>query len=475
MFTIIPLEDTNGINNTDFSDSMCHVIGLNTIAKFIAYDKYPLKNKTIAIKNILDFLMEVDSIVRYKKTTVITIHTDIIIKHFSANYYKAYMDVLKELRIINKVPYADGSFYEKGEYAQQYQLYSDYTNDELCIVLAQQYKGTKIVTDKQTYNKKLVKTISNVEIDYTGAINAEIKYYKDNGKTLNSLRVRLNTLFRLNHSRFLYTGFKVDRVYHSLTNISRISRKFLTINGEEFNDVDVKNCQPLLLCYLLFSKGLEVDANYKHDCEIGNLYENFITVDKDRSQTKVEMYKNIYFAFKPNSDIAQAFKKLYPKTFASLEILSNEPEEMACMLQNIEAEIFNGIVPNKSKDYYTLFDSVYFTDIEDCVQIIKEIKDRFNKYKIRPIMTINGETENDTDDRNLEDEVYVITKLDYMTHLNNILDYSTISHKIFRTKYDDIIDALVNSQARKKKDIIDIIKNIVDKYQKTMLIIKKQE
>lgn len=462
MFVIIPINDTNKINSTQFENFDCSVIGVNTMAKLLAYDKYPIKNKTIAVSNVLKFLRAVDFKVAKADKTVVKINSKLIIQYLSRNAYKAYMDILKELRILSKVPYDDGTFYSYGEveYAQQYQLYNEYINDnELCIVLTNS-GNIGMVVDCKNYNKKMVKTVRNVEIDYTGAVNAEIQHHKLNNTTINSLRVRLNVIFNLNSKRFLKKGFKVDRVYHSLTNISRVSRKFLTLNSEDFNDVDVKNCQPLLLCYLLLSKGLEVDAQYKHDCEIGNLYENFITVDKDRSQTKVEMYKNIYFAFQPNSKIAQTFEKLYPKTFKSLEILSNEPEEMACMLQNIEAEIFNGIVPNKSKGYYTLFDSVYFTDIEDCVQIIKEIKERFNKYQIKPIMTINGETENDTQDDNIEDKSnYVITRMDYIIHLNNILDYTTITHKLFRTKQDDIIEALVNSQAKKKKEILEIIKN----------------
>ncbi len=462
MYTIIPINNLQKINELDFDNTDCMITGLNTIAKLIAYENYPIKNKKIAINNILLFLKTLDTMLpKDDDKQMVQISSKVLIDHFTTKHYKRYMSVLKECNIISAVPYTNGTFYEIGQHTMQYRLFNEFVQDELALVLLNINEFT-FVTDK-TYNKKFVKTIKNIDVDFLGAITAEIKNHKDNNTKIKSLRVRLNTLFSLNNRRFIFEGFKVDRIYHSLSNVSRISRKFITVDGQTFNDVDVKNCQPLLLCYLILSKGLELDANYKFDCETSVLYENFITPDRNRTETKVEMYRTIYFDFKPNSDLAKKFKELYPLTYKSLEILSKSEQELAGMLQNIEACIFNNITPKKSEYYYPLFDSVYFTDIEDCVAIIKEIKNKFEEYNIKPMMTINGETENDTNDEvtHIEETVYVATKSDYKEHLQTILPYTLLSSRSYKINQETILDELVKGQIKKTSDIKLIIKNII--------------
>lgn len=462
MYTIIPINNLQKINELDFDNTDCMITGLNTIAKLIAYENYPIKNKKIAINNILLFLKTLDTMLpKDDDKQMVQISSKVLIDHFTTKHYKRYMSVLKECNIISAVPYTNGTFYEIGQHTMQYRLFNEFVQDELALVLLNINEFT-FVTDK-TYNKKFVKTIKNIEVDFVGAITAEIKHHKEKNTKIKSLRVRLNTLFSLNNRRFIFEGFKVDRIYHSLSNVSRISRKFITVDGQTFNDVDVKNCQPLLLCYLILSKGLELDANYKFDCETSVLYENFITPNRNRTETKVEMYRTIYFDFKPNSDLAKKFKTLYPLTYKSLEILSKSEQELAGMLQNIEASIFNNITPKKSEYFYPLFDSVYFTDIDDCVAIIKEIKNKFEEYNIKPMMTINGETENDTNDEvtHIEETVYVATKSDYKEHLQTILPYTLLSSRSYKINQETILDELVKGQIKKTSDIKLIIKNII--------------
>lgn len=412
MYTIIPINDVDVIKEIEFDETDCCVIGLNTISKLLAYNNYPIKNKRIAIMNILLFLKDVDTIRHnnkdnnrtYEKELGIPMSSEILIKHFTHNHYKKYMNILKELRIMSAIPYRNNKFYQIDEYTMQYRLFNDYTNDELCIVLLKN-DTPKFITDKK-YNTKMMNTIKKIEIDYQGAVLAEIKFHKENNTTPNSLRIRLNTILALNRKRFIFTGFTVDRIYHSLSNISKVSRKFLHINGQKFHDVDVKNCQPLLLCYLLKSRNMPLDENYQYDCERAHFYENFITAEMNRDKVKTELYRTIFFDFKPYADMAKKFKELYPLTYNSLEIISKEKQELAGQLQNIEASIFNNLLPKKSKYFYTLFDSIYFTNIDDCIDIIKEIKNKFNEFNIKPVLTIDGETENDTENDTDENELF---------------------------------------------------------------------
>lgn len=396
MYQVISLDQENEIKAIDFDSTDIAVIGLNTISKLLAYNKYPL-NRKMAIKNIIVFLKALDNM-NFEKKNILSVSSKIISKYLTTRYYKRYMEILKELEIISKVPYHDGTFYSVEEYCMQYRLFNEYVNDELCLVLLNDRSNISYEADEK-YNIKFEKTLKRVDVDYKAAVASEIAYYKSNlDPSLNSLRVRLNTLFSLNSRRWIKKGNKVDRVYHSLTNISKVSRKHLHIDGEKFNDVDIKNCQPLLLCYLIKSLGLDIDANYQQDCEIGYVYERFITgpcVAEQRAIVKVDMYKCIYFDFKPEQVIAKSFEQLYPLTYKSLQILNEGEEKLATLLQNIEASIFNTLSVKKSKFYYTLFDSIYFIDIEDCGMIIKQIREKFAILGIKPMLTVNGETEND--------------------------------------------------------------------------------
>jgi len=391
-FEIVKLNDLDeSILNEIKSNPSVYAIGLDTMCKLLTVE-LPIKNTNIAIKNILEFLRYVDILLSLKGKSVITLSQKVLIEHLSRNEYKSYMNLLKEIEVITEVPYEDGTFYNKEKHlSKKYRIHNQYLQQEVCIVIfGRKYSKIEYQIEGK-YNSKLVNTIKNMDIDIKSAIQDEIKNKKDN----NSLRSRLNRVLNLYSKRFISKGIKVNRVYHSFSNISKISRKHLHIKGNRFNNIDVRCCQPLLLCYHLIKNNMEIDEQYIYDCQVGILYENFITPELDRTSTKVELYKSIFFDFKPNSLIAKKFKSLYPNTYKSLEILDKDETKLACKLQNCEAEIFNDLVPVKSKYYYTLFDAIYFNNLEDMIDIIYKIKERFNVYGIKPTLTINDEPELD--------------------------------------------------------------------------------
>lgn len=402
-YTIIPLTENHleMIKETSkIETSTLFVTGLNFISKLLAYENYPIKNKRIAIKNILTLLKNVDIFMMDKIDTLVKLNSSQLKHIFTTKHYKEYMNILREMEVLTVVPYKNGSFYEVGKYAMQYRIHNKYLQDDPCLIITHEDDLVSLETDDK-YEKRFEKTIKEIEVNYREAIISEFNYNKQNNLTSNNLRLRLSRLLSLNGERYIRKGIKVDRVYHSVTNISRISRKHLTFKDQVFNDVDIKNCQPLLLCYLLKQKGLVMDEQYQFDCESANLYEQFMDNGITRDEAKIETYKSIYFDFKPTSRVAIKFKELYPLTYSSLELLSKEDIKLASRLQNIEASIFNTITPKKSKGYYTLFDSVYFTDINDCVQLMLDMKAKFNEYGIKAMVTVNGETEFDVEELNL--------------------------------------------------------------------------
>lgn len=99
---------------------------------------------------------------------------------------------------------------------------------------------------------------------------------------------------------------------------------------------------------------------------------NTIVSNVDRVSVLIKIIKNHYVA------------QLYPLTYNSIEILHAGGKTMASILQNLEASIFNNIAPKKSKYYFTLFDTIYFTDDVDRGDLIRQIEDKFASYGIKP-------------------------------------------------------------------------------------------
>lgn len=191
-----------------------------------------------------------------------------------------------------------------------------------------------------------------------------------------------------------------------MSNISKVARKYLYIDDNNiFYDIDVVNCQPLLLCYLLKSLNLDIDNNYIIACQEGKFYESFRNCTLEtRPEIKRQLYKNIFLKFRSNAQINKEFKELYPNTYKSLEILNQDKDHtLASKLQNIEAKIFNDIMSKQSQYYYTFFDSIYFTDSNDCIQLMQSINTKFLDYDIYPMLVFNCETENDIDEDFIEE------------------------------------------------------------------------
>lgn len=409
----------------DIEFTNLYVTGLNFICK-LESKTLPILNRRIAIKQILNFLKHIEMLLNISTSDVVEIPQDYIINIFNRNTYVDFLKLLNEMNIVKSVPYEDGTYYNCSHRGgvlkvKRYKLSDDYKNDELCIVIMDDKNDIKYEFDGK-YDKKFIKTISNTVIDIKNAIIDEVKYKKSH----NSLRTRLSVLFTLYDKRYIKKGFKVDRVFHSLTNISKVSRKYLSVDGLRFNNIDIVNCQPLLLCYYLIKNDLNVDESYINDCEVGTLYDKFIVggrkyIDKEyiikggeivaiknniievgfnlskeeyddiRSKIKVLLYKSIFFDFKPETDISISFKEIYPIVFSVLENMETNELKMACRLQNIEAEIFNNLKPNKSKYYFTLFDAIYFTSNEDTGSLMVDIINKFSKMNLVPKLKYNDD------------------------------------------------------------------------------------
>lgn len=358
-----------------------YINDINIVSNILSYN-LPIQNKRIALKNILDFLNWVDVKININRNTIIPISSNTLIEFFNRDNYKEYMSILKSMNILTDVPYEDGSFYTKGSLYKQYRVHNDYINKEdlAIIVLEEDRSKDKFNNEVNDLDERYIKTIKNIEIDIKSAITSEIEHYKKNNLSVSNLRNRISRILYTKRKRFIKKGNKVDRIYHSFSNVSKVARKHLSI---KMYDIDIKNCQPLLLIALLKEMKLEYDDNYQYDCEAGNFYENFITNELTRDDVKEELYRTVFFNFNENRKINKKFNEIYPKTWNSLKDIKDMNKSLACELQNIESKLFNNLIPKKSKHYFTLFDAIYFDNLNDVTELNNKIRNYFNEKEIK--------------------------------------------------------------------------------------------
>lgn len=383
---IIPINLTqNAFDNLDqeltklqFS-KYCHVSNTNFINSLLI-SPMPIDNKRLAIKNILEFLTFIDTEIKMKESTLIPISSKILMSFFTNDYYKEYMKLLKNLDIISDVAYEDGSFYQKGTKFKLYRVHNTYLNNQdLCIVILSNDRAKdKFICDVKV-DDRFCRTIKNLEINMRNAILDEISHCRNNNLSSNNLRIRISRIFYTRMRRFIKSGKKVNRIYHSFSNVSKVSRRHLNI---KMYNIDIKNSQPLLLASYLKKSNLLIDQSYLLDCESGKFYDRFVG-SLTRDDVKVALYKNIFFGFNQSSKINIKFKSLYPKTWESLLQISNSKESLAERLQNLESELFNNLVPKKSKHYFTLFDAIYFDNVNDVQKLNDSIHSFFDEMDVK--------------------------------------------------------------------------------------------
>lgn len=406
MIEIIPLNEASvseAIHNLSHKD--VYVTSLNLISNLLSRDNYPLKDNKKSIRHILDFLSYSDKKMYIDKTSILSFHSNLLNSFFDMKHRTKYLDILKEMNVMTRVPYEDGTFYVQGKTSSLYRFHNEYRFSDLAIVIIHSNKNEISIQTK--VDKKFSNAIRFSTINYPEAIKAEIEYCKSQTDKdfTEEIKYRMSNLFSSHSNRYISKGTNVDRIYHSFSNLSRVSREFLSVENMSYFNIDIVNCQPMLLCYYLKANNLEFDETYINDCESGMLYEkfegttgkftvkvngnyfkqfkSFDNIKKHRSEIKVELYKSVYFMFDTTSPMNQKFKELYPITWNTLNKISTE-KTMASILQNIEASIFNTLRPRHSKYYFTLFDAIYFTDINDKEILVEEIKSKFEKLNLNP-------------------------------------------------------------------------------------------
>lgn len=239
--------------------------------------------------------------------------------------------------------------------------------------------------------KKQINDTYEVEIDLDNYIHwlnqnsgLELKPVIKNGILSNRFLTQeriydyINDALKINLNNIWFKVSNEGRFYNSTTNLSYTAMPFIKLKRRKLIEIDVKNCQPLLLCKLIDN------PIYKKDVEEGVFYEKMKDViGISRNQMKVLSYKYIFFSNKKlnGGKIYDALQKLYPGLIDQINQLRNEIE-ISKELQKLESDIFVKSISYLDFKMMLRHDAVFV--YEEDYEIIKSyIQTEFNKIGLK--------------------------------------------------------------------------------------------
>lgn len=189
----------------------------------------------------------------------------------------------------------------------------------------------------------------------------------------------INDALKINFKNIWFKVSNEGRFYNSLTNLSYTALPFIKVNRRLIKEIDVSNCQPLLLSKLINN------SQYKKDCENGIFYDKISKeLNVSRNEAKILSYKYIFFKSKPllSGKIFDCMEKLYCGVIGQINEL-RQTMNLAIELQKIESNIFVNKIGNMDYDMMLRHDAVFVC--EEDYEIIKKVVFReFNKIGLNP-------------------------------------------------------------------------------------------
>jgi hypothetical protein len=314
--------------------------------------------------------------------------------------YQQHFDIIKDL-IVSR-----GKYQVNGT-AFNYQIKTDVDNWVLCYFenfkpLQKPSLTINLPQQHPVNNDIFIDTLKNTCIDVIGALNAEYHHCVAENYDIGRTIRRLNRIFAFAQSaeRSIGKGKIVDRVYSSFTGLTSVSRPFVTYNNKYFTELDISNCQPLLLIAVLLQNNLKFDTQYQHDVVNGLFYSSMqnraqqLNIDVEsvyntetRKRETLSLYddiknlcfRSIFFGNKSvkESQTVNVFSQLYPVTYQSLLTLQEKESSLAKLLQDLEAQIMLSVVPESP--YFPVHDGFYCLNEAIVEDLQKRIQENFNK------------------------------------------------------------------------------------------------
>lgn len=240
---------------------------------------------------------------------------------------------------------------------------------------------------------QLSEDIKNVCIDYNNAIN-----YLNNQKDLigdNKYYKNFISIENFYNKKIFHLFDPWGRFHTNLT----VLKKEIRLNylydkyGNKFKELDIQNCQPLLLTYLIKNKINDKEYHLWKNLVCNGEFYNYLLDKHETIKDKTEMKKLIYrifFGFNYLNNDNKFFYTLFPDIWhfiVNTKKNTNSYKILSLDLQLLESIlIFNNIYENiktklgKKCIIFTVHDSISFPEnyTEDCKLIFEH---HINKFK----------------------------------------------------------------------------------------------
>lgn len=245
--------------------------------------------------------------------------------------------------------------YSQGRFSYGYRIKTNFINDKYTEIeldfekIFVNIKNKSYWLEKYPDFKKQINDTYEIKIELSDYINwlnnnigIELKPIIKNGipekrfLTKETIYDYINDALKVNYSNLWFKVSNEGRFYNTTTNLSYTSLPFIKLKRRYLKEIDVINCQPLLLCKLISNR------LYKKDVEDGVFYEKMSSeLDISRNEFKVLSYKYIFFSKKPlkSGKIYNALEKLYPGFIYEMNELRSKIE-VSKEMQKIESDIF---------------------------------------------------------------------------------------------------------------------------------------
>lgn len=166
------------------------------------------------------------------------------------------------------------------------------------------------------------------------------------------------------------------RLYSSITNLSSTATPFLVLNNKPIEEIDVKNCQPLLLSNIL------TNDKYSEDVQNGTFYDNVAeAMNITRTEAKLRLYKHVFFNDNTlaSGKLFDALNLIYGDDLIKQINNIKKNTKLSTTLQKIESDIFIKATNNYSN----------FITKHDAILAPKEDIDKFKNILIEEFNKIN--------------------------------------------------------------------------------------
>lgn len=242
-----------------------------------------------------------------------------------------------------------------GLFSQGYRVITNFINTDYSEVeidfekVFDRFKNRTYWLRKYPQYKKLIKDTYEVKIDLSDYIlwmkeneGIELKPVINKGilkrrfLTKEKIYEFINNALKVNFNNLWFKVSDEGRFYNSTTNLSYTTLPFIKLKRRKVVEVDVINCQPLLLC------GIIKNELYKKDVEDGIFYDRVSKeLNISRDQFKVLSYKHIFFSNKPlkSGKIYDVINRLYPGFIDEMNSIKIDLE-VSKEMQKIESNIF---------------------------------------------------------------------------------------------------------------------------------------